>query len=575
MKNLKNLFNASLLALGLFGATEKIAAQTIPATFFGQNAWMPDSIGSKVYGGKLHQHWGAIKDSRAQVIRFGGIAPDREGPSRYQYIKMIDSIRARGMEPVMQVSFHDGKFNAQQAADVVQYVNVTKGRNVKYWVIGNEPDLEYSYTSASQVAAYIKPFASAMKAVDPSIKTIGPETAWFNEGIINGLTQPGGPHDITGKDASGRYYIDVISFHTYPFNGSQNRNDVVTELTKSGGFNDKLAYLNQRIGACNQHHGRSGGSALQTAVTEMNVNYKNNANDNVNGLGANSFIGGQFIAEMFGVGLKNGVDMMNIWSVIEGNNQELNIGYLDRTTGAKKPAYYHFKMMAENFRGNYVNGTTNNNQVKVFGSKSSQLIQVLVMNQEQGSTLNYTVRLDKSNIAGNAALKINMDAGVNIEYNGAIGKETTQLLTFNAAGVLVKKTEYSITNALAGQPPVVTEFNGGVPSTSNGGGITTSVEENGSDFISMKGFMINLYPNPARSKFTIELDRPNKQEVKFQIEVFDIMGRLIYTQTSVFPDRRQYLDMTGSSLAEAVYIIRVREVGDKDNWRASKIILFK
>lgn len=574
MKNFKKIFHASVLALGLLTAAGS-QAQTIPATFFGQNAWMPDTVGTKVYGGKLHQNWGKIRDSKAQTIRFGGISPDRERPTNFQYIKMIDSIRAKGMEPVMQVSYHGGDFNAQQAADLVQYINVTRGKNVKYWVIGNEPDLEYSYTSASQVAAYIKPFASAMKAVDPTIKTIGPETAWFNEGIINGLTQPGGPHDITGKDAAGRYYIDIISFHTYPFSGGQSRDEVIGELTKSGGFHDKLAYLNGRIANCNSTHGRTGTYELQTAVTEMNINYKNNANDNASGLGANSFIGGQFIAEMFGVGLKQGVDMMNIWSVIEGNNQELNIGYLDRTTGAKKPAYYHFQMMAGNFSGNYVNGTANNTKVKVFGSKNSQHIQVLIMNQEQASGLNYSVRLNQSAVSGNAALKINMNADVNVEYNGVIGKETTQLLTFNTAGVLLRKIEYSQVNALAGQPPVTTEYNGGVAGSNNGTGLTTAVEENASDFISMKGFSMNLYPNPARSRFTIELDRPNKQEVKFQVEVYDLMGRLIHTQSSVFSERKQQMDLSGNSLAEAVYIVRVREAGDKENWRAGKIILFK
>jgi hypothetical protein len=59
------------------------------------------------------------------------------------------------------------------------------------------------------------------------------------------------------------------------------------------------------------------------------------------------------------------------------------------------------------------------------------------------------------------------------------------------------------------------------------------------------------------------------------VEVFDLMGRLIYSQTSVFPERQQKLDLSGNSLAEAVYIVRVREVGDKDNWKSAKVILFK
>jgi hypothetical protein len=311
----------------------------------------------------------------------------------------------------------------------------------------------------------------------------------------------------------------------------------------------------------------------------MNIGYQNSASDNVNGVGASSFIGGQFIAEMYGIGMKKGVSMMNIWSVIEGNNEQLNIGYLDRSTGAKKSSYYHFKMMAENFRGNYVGGTSSDAKVKVFGSKSNSLIQVLIMNQEQTGNQNYTVRLNQAAITGNSPLKINMNADVNVQYDGVIGKETTLLLTFNSAGVLVKKTEYSLAHAQAGQAPSVNEYNGGVAGTSNstngGGELTTAVEENAADFISMKGFSMNLFPNPARSKFTIQLDRPNKQEVKFEVEVFDLMGRLIYQQTSVFPERQQKLDLSGNSLAEAVYIVRVREVGDKDNWKSAKVILFK
>ena len=578
MKNLRKIFHASLLALGLFASAES-QAQTIPTNFFGQNAWMPDTIGTRLLGGKLHKHWGDIGASKAQMIRFGGIASDRDMPTNYQYIKMIDSARAKGMEPVIQVPYHNGKYNAQQAAAIVKFLNVTSGKNIKYFIIGNEPDLEYSFTTAAQVANYIKPFATAMKAVDPNILIVGPECAWFNHGIIDGLTQPGGPNDITGRDANGRFYVDVISFHTYPFSGTQSRSELITKLTGTDQFQDKLVYLNNRIAAANSTHGRTGTAALKTAVTEANVNYKNNANDNLNGTGVNSFIGGQFIAEMFNIGLKNKVAFMNIWSVVEGNNTELNIGYIDRTTGQKKPAYYHFKMMAENFKGNYVGGTTNNGNVKAFGSSNGQLIQVMVMNQDIASNLNYTVRLNKDAIGGNNALKINMDANVAIEYNGVINNQTTLLLTFNAAGQLVKKTEYSINNAQQQQAPVVTIYNavvGGSNTNSGEGDVATGVADNGaSDFVSMKGFEMNVFPNPAKSKFTIELDRSNKQEVKFQIEIYDIMGRLIYKQSSLFPERQQKIDLSSSSVAEAVYIVRVREEGDKDNWRTEKVIVFK
>lgn len=573
MKNLKNIFQAAVVALGL-SISVNTNAQVISTNFFGQNAWMPDTIGSVNYGGKLHKNWSNIRDSKVSMIRFGGIAPDNNKPTNFQYIKMIDSVRAKGMEPIIQVPFHLGAYSASQAAAIVQFLNVTKGKNIKYFSIGNEPDLDYKYTSAAQVAAYFKPFASAMKAVDPSIFIVGPECAWYNQAIMEGLTTPNGPNDITGKDAAGRYYLDVISFHSYPFDGTQTRESMITKLTDANGFEANLTALNTRVAAANLAHNRTGSAALKTAVTEANVCYKNASTDNLNGVGVNSFIGAQFIAEMLGIGMKQGVNFMTIWSVIEGNSQMLNIGYIDQNTGNKKPAFYHYQMMADNMKGNVAAATSNQTKVKTFGSQSSQFISVMIMNQELTTNHNFTVRLNSNAIAGSSSLKINVAANLNIEYNGTINNQSSVMLTFNSAGVLVKKVEYSLaTHATNNQAPTVTLYNGGVGNVS--GNVTTAVDEQGNDIVSMKGFAMNVYPNPANSKFTIELDRVNTQDVKFFVEIYDLMGRLIFTQNSIFTERQQKIDLSGASLAEAVYIVRVREASDKDNVRASKIIIFK
>ncbi|MGZ3920947.1 MAG: T9SS type A sorting domain-containing protein [Bacteroidia bacterium] len=566
MKNLKRMPNIILLIVSLFFAINKIEAQPIAPNFFGQNAWMPDTIGSTVLGGKLHRNWGNVKDSKAVLIRFGGIAPDRDMPTNYQYIKMIDSVRAKGMEPVIQVPFHNWKYNAQQAADIVTFINGVKGKNVKYWSIGNEPDLEYAFTSAAQVAGYIKPFASAMKAADPNILIMGPETAWYNQGIINGLTDPNSPDDITGKDGSGRYYIDIISFHAYAFDGSQTRSQVISKLTAAGGLKDNLTLLNSRLATCNTAHGRSGNSAIRTAITEANVDYKNSASDNLNGNGVNSFIGGQFLAELMSVGMNSGVNFMNIWSVVEGNNQELNIGYIDAVTGNKKPVYYHYQMMAENFKGTFIPGSSNQGNVKAFGSNNGQNITVMVMNQELTTNYNFTVRLNSSAVGGTNPLKININAGIGVEHSDVIPAQSTVLFVFNAQGGLVKKIEYSLSqHAVSNLPPTTTNYNN----------VATGVNENDNDLGTIKGFHINVFPNPANSKFTVELDRKNPEEKKFVLEIFDLMGRLIYTKISTFAERKQEIDLTGNSLAEAVYIIRVHEKDDKDNTRSEKIVLFK
>ncbi|MCW3070408.1 MAG: hypothetical protein JWO44_298 [Bacteroidetes bacterium] len=558
MKSIRKIFQIGMIALGLVGAAKTTTAQTISNHFFGENAWMPDTIGNAnacteppcLLYGKLHKNWDNIKNSGASLIRFGGIAADKNMPTNYQYIKMIDSIRAKGMEPVIQVPFANYRYTELQAADIVRFINVTKGMHVKYWIIGNEPDLGYHFTTASQVANYIRPFASAMKAVDPSILIVGPETAWYDQGVINGLTTPGGPDDITGKDAAGRYYIDVISFHSYPFNGTQTRADMITKLTSAGSLQDNLVSLNARIANCNAAHGRTGAATLKTAITEANVNWQNNGADNLNGVGANSFIGGQFLAEMLGISMKNGVDFVNIWSVVEGNNTALNIGYIDAQTGVKKPIYYHFKMMADNFKGNYADVTDNQNNVKTFASKSGSQINVMIMNQDLGSNFNYTVRLNSGTVSGSNALKIAVNAGVTVEYSDMIVAQGSVVLTFNSAGTLIKKTEYSLTGqAIANQPPVVTQYG------------TTGVEETALN-VGTPNFDINVYPNPTAGKLTVAMNTSNEDQKSVEVEIVNLVGQLVYHKTLEFKDGKEMIDMQ-EGIANGVYIVRVKNADNK------------
>jgi hypothetical protein len=568
MRKVRKAIQLSLFVLGLLFSVKGVEAQNISNHFFGQNAWMPDTIGNihtapeppVVYYGKLHKNWGNIQASKSSIIRFGGIGADKNMPTNFQYIKMIDSIRAKGMEPVIQVPFHNWRYNAQQAADIVKFINGTNGKNVKYWSIGNEPDLGYGYTTSAQVAAYIRSFSSAMKSVDPSILIMGPETAWFNYPIITGLTTPGGPDDVTGKDANGRYYLDIISFHTYPFDGSQTRSQVMTKLTSSGSLQDNLVYLNSQISKCNLAHGRTGNYALRSAITEANIDWQNNSGDNLWGSGASSFIGGQFWAEMMSIALKNGVDFINFWSVVEGNSTSSDIGFIDHTTGARKSSFYHYQMMAENFSGTYANGTTNNANVKAFGSKNGNQIAVMVMNQDMTTNLNFTVKLGTSNITAASPLKVNINAGLNTEYTDAIPAQSTVLLVFNASGAIIKKYEYGLNaQAANNQAPKLTQFNATGVAVQSGG------EESGPEFEINK-----VYPNPTQGKFTVQLNKDNNEEREYGIEVFNMAGQLVMTQKGKFFKGKEIIDFTG--LASAMYIVRVKY---QDILKTEKVMLIK
>jgi hypothetical protein len=553
-----------------------LKAQLISPYVFGQNAWMPDTIGKAsacvdppcLLNGKLHKKWNEVAESGARIVRFGGITPDKNRPTDYQYIKMIDSVRAKGMEPVMQVPFSNWRYTAQQAADIVYYVNVTRSRNVKYWIIGNEPDLGYSFTSSSQISSYVKPFSSAMKAVDPTIKIIGPECAWYNQGIVNGLTTPNGPDDITGMSPSGNYYIDYISFHFYPFNGSQTRSQVITKLSSPGSFHDNLVLLNQRLANCNSVHNRTGNNALRSAVTECNVNWQNSTSDNLNGNGVNSFIGGQFVAEMMGIAMKQQVSLLNIWSVIEGNSVVSNIGYLDPTTSKRKPLFYHFKLLADNFSGSFVNGVSSSSLVKTFGCKNQSQICVLVMNQDLTNGMNFSIALNSTPISGTAVLKLNLDAGITAPvFSEFIPAQSTILLRFDSYGNPIEKISYSLNDhAINNLPPSVYTY-----------AITTGINSNqqtSSDTI--EPFSIkNVYPVPTTDgKITVKIGRGslNKEE-KLMVQLFNLLGQETFSEKLFFRGGTEEIDL-GSQLSAGVYILRIKE-GIKENYLTQKIMVVR
>ncbi|HEY0371799.1 MAG TPA: fibronectin type III domain-containing protein [Thermoanaerobaculia bacterium] len=443
--------------------------------FFGNNAWMPYSIGWRPtpYNGKLWLKWSEVQSSGVQIMRYGGngvdhyadpgwVDPSDSSRSTFQeYLDLVDEMRRRGIEPVLQVPMYGGMYSASQAADLVTFINGSpNNRAVQYWSIGNEPDLDSSPypqpETASYISAYIIDFAAAMKAADPSIKILAPETAWYNTGIINALTDctgGGGPYDVTGPIPNTnptRYYVDYLTFHVYNGDSSSSRLDVTSKLMAINGFNQNVGDLNDRLRDCETLHSRAANS-LKIAVTEANVTWENASNDSISGVGATSFVGGQWWAELMGLSMLQNVDFVTFWSVIEGSTLSEEKGYIG-ANGTLRPSYYHFQMMAQNFRGNAVTATDNGKTlVKAFAAKDTDQIAVIILNQETATNFDYKVRLNNDTITTNT-LRINVDAGVAAETTGTIAAQSTILLVFNSSGTLTKTIEYKAD----GNPPTTT-----------------------------------------------------------------------------------------------------------------------
>lgn len=464
MKRLNN-WHVLLIAACIYClSTLSLNAQTtIPTDYYGMNAWMPDSTGTKKYYGKLEQKWKEIGDSKPKIIRIGGIASDRYPFTDSQLLNLIDSIQLIGAEPIVQVPVWGGIQTAANAARLVELVNITQGKNVKYWSIGNEPnhvydnvdyDLGGNVYGRAEYAASVRAFSIAMKTVDPNIKTIAGELAWYYDVWINELIKPGGADDISGNNGT-HDYIDYFSFHRYPFNRYSNPQTRATAINALVAFETVTNDLNTRIATANATHSRS--NPLQYGLSEVNINTVNQDNNDSDGVGSNSFLAGQWWADIMMTGIQQGAQFMTFWSAIEGSDGSLtDNGYISHTTGKLKPIYHHFQLCAQNMSGTLYPVTENGDSVKVYAAKNAaDEWHLLILNYNENTNFDTRIRLDNATITGSEVLKINVDGGVAKEIIFTVAANSTHLLELNSCGVLINQLVYSQTNANNDEPPEI------------------------------------------------------------------------------------------------------------------------
>jgi hypothetical protein len=153
----------------------------------------------------------------------GSVAPNTD------FDAFMGTVRAAGAQPIITADYGSG--TPQEAAAWVKYANVTKGYGVKYWEIGNEipgngeygakweTDLHSSH-SATTYANNLLQFASAMKAVDPTIKigaVLCTPGSW-----PDGIVGPGDTMDWNDTVLSiAGPKIDFVIVHYYPSSTSE------------------------------------------------------------------------------------------------------------------------------------------------------------------------------------------------------------------------------------------------------------------------------------------------------------------------------------------------------------------
>lgn len=320
------------------------ATRTPRTTTWSLNYWMwAPTFGDHVSGTDT-----AIARLAPAVLRIGGYNNDANTPDPFddaQLDKAVAYARAIGAEPLLQVPrIADTSGNPSTpdtAAQMVRYANVTKQYAVKYWSVGNEPDL---YDTSGSPANNNQPafpgympadfctaeraYVTAMKAVDPTIVIVGPDLAYKYQAGYDWLTPIlKGCGDL----------FDVISIHRYPFEAKQAA--LAAAKKDPAAFRSVVASVRAIMQA-------NGQGAKPLALTEMNVAY--DATTCVLDASPGTVGSALWLADSLGAAIDLGLWTSAVWNI--SDDPSWTLGLIGPTpVHTPRPEYYAYLLFAQHF----------------------------------------------------------------------------------------------------------------------------------------------------------------------------------------------------------------------------------
>ena len=268
------------------------------------------------------------------------------------FTKQMDSL------PIISVRMLEG--DPKIAADLVRYTNIQKKYGVIYWSIGNEPNIytllkqaDYEYTP-DHLNKDWRAIALAMKAVDPTIKLMGPELSQWNE------TYGATPKDPAKRDWMTEFLkangdlVDVVSVHRYPMFSPTNGPTTVQLLRdNTRKWVKEMEYLRSLIREIVGHD-------LPIAVTELN---SDPSSVQFQPVSPDSFYNAIWYADVLGQLMNADVFMVNQWVL---SQRGTGLGLFNGS--AVRPTYYVFPLY-KNFGNEQVYAASGITDVDIFAAK--------------------------------------------------------------------------------------------------------------------------------------------------------------------------------------------------------------
>lgn len=296
-------------------------------------------------------------DAELTWLRFpGGNWGDLNNITHLQIDQFMEFANLLDAEPTISVRVRGG--SPEQSAELVRYVNIEKEYGVRYWMIGNEPNLyEQAEYGTEHYNADWRAHAEAMRAVDPDILLMGPELSQYPG------TADGNPTDFAGRDWMREFLtangdmVDVVSFHRYPYPVSMMApHATIPELrANTAEWERIIPYVRGEITDLT-------GREIPVAVTEINSHWRNSNGGEAT---PDSHYNAIWWSDVLGRMIRQRVHMVSYF-LLTSSGSVGTYGMFSNTEA--RPTYYVYQMY-KRFGSELVYAATESNDVTIYAAR--------------------------------------------------------------------------------------------------------------------------------------------------------------------------------------------------------------
>lgn len=454
MRKLLHIPHFLILTIFVLGSFLQSKAQSIDKNiFFGMNYWLYYEDENGFYE-SFPDFERDLASAKLGLYRIGGKFPNTEKDQpgdKDWYVNAIENIQAIGGEPLVQLPID---LTTMEVVEWYNYFNGTKGLNIKYWAIGNEPDpTDFAahgmdwFQGLYQVdgrhytwfRGQFRSIATKLREIAPNSIIVGPSFALFYGDLAS-----------TGDNPMNTYYEDfILDIGTDTYNGvpildifAFNFYDYHTESIMNSRFADLKSLIDQA------NNGRSS-SPLVFAVTETNT--KRRASSPVKPW---EFKAGQFFSLMLKKTMAYAGAFVTPWSIFESggseNPNEADFSFYN-ADGSRRSTMHHLNLLSSNARGNYMSSQQNGayNSIVTLGMKDEDGYTVMIMNTTDNNFYSYRATLNNTYSSSSADVKIRFDGSVGsnpsvaAEMSGTIAPKSTIVYTISPSGEKLRKFVYA------------------------------------------------------------------------------------------------------------------------------------